>query len=98
MIDRLHHAPWFAPVGFGELPVGALVAFAGRLGMPVPNSASPPTEYTAGSPETEPLEAWGWMLCDGRALSIYLYPELFAALGYLYGGSGDSFCLPDYRG
>jgi len=92
------HAPWFAPPGFGELPVGALVAFAGQLGAPIPNSASPPTSFAASPPETEPLEAWGWMLCDGRTLSIYLYPELFAALGYLYGGSGGSFNIPDYRG
>ncbi len=38
------------------------------------------------------------MLCDGRPLSIYLYPELFAALGYVYGGGGDTFIIPDYRG
>jgi microcystin-dependent protein len=98
MTAEFRHAPWFAPPGFGELPVGALVAFAGRLGVPVPNSASPQTTYVDSPPETEPMEAWGWMLCDGRTLSVYLYPELFAALGYLYGGSGDSFFIPDYRG
>lgn len=53
----------------------------------------------AGSDQvTNPIEAWGWMLCDGRSLSIYHYPELFAALGYLYGGSDGSFRIPDYRG
>ena len=42
----------------------------------------------------EALEAWGWMLCDGRPLDTHLYPELFATLGYLYGGSGASLSLP----
>jgi microcystin-dependent protein len=44
------------------------------------------------------LEAQGWMLCDGRKLKASAYPELFAALGFLYGGSGDDFFIPDYRG
>jgi len=98
-MTMLHpHAPWFAPLGFSELPVGALIAFAGSLGAPIPNSATPPTTSATGQPVTEPLEAFGWMLCDGRMLSIYLYPELFAALGYRYGGGDDHFRIPDYRG
>jgi microcystin-dependent protein len=97
-MEHMIHTPWFAPQGFGDLPVAALVAFAGQLGAPIPNTANPPTVLTTSSNETGPLEAWGWMLCDGRTLSIYQYPELFAALGYLYGGSGDSFNIPDYRG
>nr|WP_256489698.1 tail fiber protein [Pleionea sp. CnH1-48] len=44
------------------------------------------------------LEAEGWMLCDGRALSPHSYPELFAVLGYLYGRKDDDFLIPDYRG
>jgi len=75
--------PYFARPGFGELPVGSVTAFAGTLGTP---------------DSTNPVEAWGWMLCDGRTLSSALYPELFAVLGYVYGGSGDSFNIPDYRG
>jgi microcystin-dependent protein len=38
------------------------------------------------------------MLCDGRALDVSGYPELFSVLGYLYSGSGDTFHIPDYRG
>lgn len=40
----------------------------------------------------------GWMLCDGRTLSIAEYRTLFAVLGYDFGGSGSSFNLPDARG
>lgn len=87
--------PWFAPVGLAEVPVGSVVAFAGQLGTsvpPGPPDASPPIGTTS------PIEAWGWMACDGRTLQVFDYPELFAVLSYLYGGSGDSFMLPDYRG
>ncbi|MCX7290641.1 phage tail protein [Janthinobacterium sp.] len=52
----------------------------------------------AGATAGAAMEAWGWMLCDGRMLDCASYPELYAALGYLYGGSGGQFQLPDYRG
>lgn len=82
---------------FGEPPVGAVMAFAGDLGAPVPVQEGVP-EGKGPAYVTEPIEAWGWMLCDGRALDTYDYHELFCALGYLYGGEGDSFNIPDYRG
>jgi microcystin-dependent protein len=48
----------------------------------------------------------GWLLCDGRALKSTEYPDLFAAIGILWGdgssgagaGSGTDFNLPDLRG
>jgi microcystin-dependent protein len=40
----------------------------------------------------------GWLLCDGASCSATSYPELFAVLGYTYGGSGDAFNVPDMRG
>lgn len=46
----------------------------------------------AGAAEAVPD---GWLLCSGQALSATEYPELFAIIGYTYGGSGDSFNLPD---
>lgn len=84
-------APFFVRPGFGDAPVGSVLAFAGTLGSV---GSSP-----AGAPHTtSPLEAWGWMYCDGRTLLTHLYPELFAALGYVYGGSGAQFKIPDLRG
>ncbi len=82
----------FASTPFGEPPVGALMAFAGVL------APSDPT--ASGARPGHPIEAWGWMLCDGRTLSIHQYQELFATLGYLYGGSEEraEFRIPDYRG
>lgn len=73
----------------GSLPVGAVSAYAGAVDS---------GQSATGGPGTVPIEGTGWMLCDGRALQAAHYPELFAALGYLYGGEGDMFNIPDYRG
>lgn len=40
----------------------------------------------------------GWLLCDGRSLSVATYNLLFQVIGYSFGGSGDNFNLPDPRG
>ena len=40
----------------------------------------------------------GWLLCQGQSLSTTTYANLFAAIGYLYGGSGGSFNVPDLGG
>lgn len=40
----------------------------------------------------------GWLKCNGAALSRLLYTSLFAQIGYTFGGSGDTFNLPDLRG
>jgi microcystin-dependent protein len=39
-----------------------------------------------------------WNLCDGTTLQVSQYQALFALIGYTYGGSGQSFQLPDLRG
>lgn len=39
-----------------------------------------------------------WMREDGRNLSKTQYPELFAIIGYTYGGSGDNFNIPNSKG
>lgn len=36
----------------------------------------------------------GWALCDGKSLQVSDYPELFAVIGYQYGGSDGSFLTP----
>jgi len=40
----------------------------------------------------------GWLLCDGSSYSTSTYANLFAVIGYAYGGSGSSFNVPDARG
>lgn len=40
----------------------------------------------------------GYVICNGGSYSTTQYPELFTAIGYLYGGSGANFNVPDLRG
>jgi microcystin-dependent protein len=88
---RGHHPAESGAFGFGAVPVGAVIAFAGKVG------AAPD-----GGQETldSVLAAWGWMVCDGRQLAIGDYPELFAFIGHHYDQDAEdgSFHLPDYRG
>ncbi len=40
----------------------------------------------------------GFLKANGASVSTTTYAALFAVIGYLYGGSGASFLLPDLRG
>ncbi|MEA5625327.1 tail fiber protein [Nostoc sp. UHCC 0251] len=40
----------------------------------------------------------GWLFCDGATYNTSTYPALFEAIGYIYGGSGATFKVPDSRG
>ncbi|WP_170000353.1 tail fiber protein [Campylobacter sp. RM9328] len=39
----------------------------------------------------------GFLVCDGRSLKKSEYAELFAVIGYTYGGSGDNFNIPTFN-
>jgi len=39
----------------------------------------------------------GYLLCNGQSVSTSTYPNLFAAIGYTFGGSGSSFLVPNYQ-
>lgn len=43
-------------------------------------------------------EPGGWLDCDGRLFNINVYPDLFSAIRYSFGGADNSFNLPDMRG
>jgi microcystin-dependent protein len=40
----------------------------------------------------------GWFECNGAILNKTIYADLFNAIGYKFGGSGNQFLLPDLRG
>lgn len=40
----------------------------------------------------------GWLECNGLEIPTTNYPALFAVIGRQYGGAGDTFKIPDYRG
>ena len=46
---------------------------------------------------TEASVPVGWVLCDGQGLSTTTFADLFAVIGYEYGGSGGTFKVPDYQ-
>lgn len=39
-----------------------------------------------------------WVYCNGQSLDTTNYADLFAVIGYAFGGSGASFNVPDLRG
>lgn len=57
--------------------------------------ATPVGSITAYGGSTAPT---GWLLCQGGVVSKTTYPKLWEAIGYAFGGSGDSFHVPDLRG
>jgi len=40
----------------------------------------------------------GWFVCAGQGVHTSTYSNLFAVIGYQYGGSGTNFLIPDMRG
>ena len=63
----------------------------------------PKTELTDGLPigaylsyPSQKTIPAGFLIADGRSLKKSEYPELFNVLGYIYGGSGENFNLPNF--
>lgn len=82
--------------GQDALPVGAIIPYAGPVNNPNKGSSFPDSSSKAYDLN---LEQQGWLVCDGRAAALAKYPELFRAIGYIYGKQSDGlFLLPDYRG
>lgn len=79
-------------------PVGTVAPYAGPVNDPKGQSESGYPD--AGSKAYDlHLERLGWLVCDGRAVAVAKYPELFRAIGFIHGRQGDGFfLLPDYRG
>jgi len=63
--------------------VGTIVPFAGDV-----------TDAATG----DALKAQGWLGCMGQSLDTREYAALFNVVGYIYGGAGNMFQLPDLRG
>ena len=90
---------------YSDGPAGHMqVLTLGAAGDIITAGASAPTWTTpAGSVVTSGIVTpWaggaapsGWLLCDGASVTTAAYPDLFAAIGYVYGGAGANFNLPD---
>lgn len=59
----------------------------------------------AGASGTGDMKMWptasapsGWAFCDGSSYTTAAQADLFAVIGYTFGGSGANFNVPDLRG
>jgi len=52
-------------------------------------------DYAGKSTSTLPM---GWFPCDGGTMSSSAYPELYNAIGTMWGGTTANFARPDFRG
>jgi microcystin-dependent protein len=62
---------------------------------PVIASSVPPGALTPYGGSAAPS---GWLLCDGTSYATATYPDLFAAIGYQFGGAGANFNVPNLKG
>ena len=81
------------------LPIGSVIPYAGPTNNP--NDPKGASNYPAYDSQAYNLylEQHGWLVCDGRTVLVAKYPDLFRAIGFIYGQAGPGqFMLPDYRG
>ena len=84
----------------GNLDLTGSASTQGRISanyLDVPN-ISPVGSIMIWPGATNTWPTTNWRQCNGATLSKTTYPELFAVIGYTYGGSGDNFELPNLRG
>jgi len=62
------------------------------------STGNQPVGQIAGFPLNPPNLGTEWLICDGTSYLTANFPELFAYLGYAYGGAGPNFNVPDLRG
>jgi len=88
---------------------GQNITLSGNLSVPTIND---PVSFT-GSPtiQGQPIEysiigeikmtmnklPLNYLICDGSGVSTTAYPDLFNIIGYTYGGSGNTFNLPNFE-
>jgi hypothetical protein len=78
--------------------VGVIVPYAGPINNPNAPDGSAYPDYRSQSYNLH-LEQQGWLVCDGRAVPVARYPELFRVIGFIHGQRSPGwFLLPDYRG
>jgi microcystin-dependent protein len=78
----------------------------GNSGSPVTDDETPDDDTAGGSEwEVGDIKKRGrttippkWLRCNGDSYATSAYPELFAVIGYFYGGSGANFNVPDLKG
>ncbi len=67
----------------------------GTAWNPIGVPASPPTPAGAIMSYAGTVAPSGWLISDGTGYDPVTYPDLFAVIGYDFGGAGSTFNLPD---
>lgn len=75
----------------GDIYINGSITVAGSTITPMPSGSIMPFAV-AGVPSAE------WLQCDGASYQTSMYPDLFNAIGYTFGGIGANFNVPDLRG
>lgn len=78
-------------INFGGTPDGTKFLRDDGSWQSVAGNGSPTGSVVAYAGAVKPD---GWLFCRGQALATASYPDLFATLGYTFGGSGSTFNLP----
>jgi microcystin-dependent protein len=97
-LDRLGRSPMqaiLAMAGFRIANVGAPVAQTDAARLADFGGYLPPGAIQDFAMNMAPS---GWLVCDGTSYATSAKPNLFAAIGYTWGGSGANFNVPDFRG
>lgn len=68
-------------IGAGGPPPGTVAWYAGPITADTGDTGTPPPP--------------GWLWCHGQAYSVSQYIRLFGAIGYTYGGSAQTFNVPN---
>jgi microcystin-dependent protein len=97
-LDRLGRSPMqaiLAMAGFRISNVGAPVAQTDAARLADFGGYLPPGAIQDFAMNMAPS---GWLVCDGTSYATSAQSNLFAAIGYTWGGSGANFNVPDFRG
>jgi len=79
----------------GDHSFATTTALATTTQFGVAGGMMPTGSITAYATSTPPA---GWLAADGSSLAVASYADLFAVIGYYYGGAGANFSLPNLNG
>jgi len=88
--DEIRKLIWVKELGDQPIPLVGLKATVRVYDTDLPIGAMVP--FGSLTPPSE------FLLCDGTSYPTATYPELFAVLGYSYGGGGANFLVPNLKG
>lgn len=87
---------WNPTTGQYEYVGGGSVGPQGPAGPVGPAGGTMPAGSIMAYASTTPPS--GWVACDGASYATATYPNLFAVIGYSFGGSGANFNVPNLKG